>query len=100
MSKKMFVIWLIFTIIFFSLGCFHLMESRNKISLFQVSGRSVSEYITIEIAGGDIDEPLRDFVRDFNSYLDRYNESSRRQNIMAALGYFLASAVALFSMFL
>ena len=67
MSRKMFLIWLIFTIFFFSLGCFHLIESRNNISLFQVSGRAVSEYISIEIGGGDIDEPLKNFVRDFNS---------------------------------
>ena len=100
MSKKIFVIWLIFTILFFSLGCFHLKESRNKISLFQVSERPLSEYMSIKISGADVDEPLKDFARDFNSYLDRYNDSSGRQNIMAALGYFLASAVALFSMFL
>jgi len=100
MSKKMCVIWIIFTILFFVLGCFHLVASRNNISLFQVSERPLSEYMSIKISGADIDEPLKDFARDFNSYLDSYNESSRRQNIMAAFGYFFASAAALFSMFL
>ena len=100
MSKKMFVIWLIFTILFFSLGCFHLKASKNKISLFQISERPLSEYTSVKISGADVDKPLKDFARDFNSYLDRYNESSERQNIIAAIGYFLASAAALFSMFL
>lgn len=61
---------------------------------------SLSEYTSVKIFGADVDKPLKDFARDFNSYLDRYNESLGRQNILAAIGYFLASVAALFSMFL
>ena len=82
------------------MGCFHLKASKNEISLFQISERPLSEYTSVKISGADVDKPLKDFARDFNSYLDHYNESSGRQNIMAAIGYFIASAAALFSMFL
>ena len=38
--------------------------------------------------------------KDFNSYLDTYNKSSRTQNMLAGIGYFAAGLTALFSMFL
>jgi len=56
--------------------------------------------VTAKIAGVDVDKPLEDFVRDFNSYLVDYNKSCRRQNIFQACGYLLASLTAIFSIFL
>ena len=53
--------------------------------------------VIAKIGGADIDKPLEDFVGDFNSYLDDYNKSSRRQHKIQAAGYCAASATALFS---
>ena len=94
------VIWLIFTFLFFSLGCCHCISSGKIIPPFQVSGRPFDKQVSVKIAGVDVDKPLKDFAADFNSYLDHYNKSSRRQNRFQAFGYFLASATALFSFFL
>jgi len=94
------IIWLIFSILFLILGCFHWKASRKSIPPFQVSERPLAKQASVGILGADVDKPLRDFAHDFNSYLDHYNKSSRRQNRIGACGYFLASAAALFSMFL
>lgn len=94
------IIWLIFAVLFFVLGYFHWRASGKIIPSFQVSGRPFDKQVSVKIAGADVDKPLKDFARDFNSYLDHYNESSRRQNRIQAFGYFLASATALFSFFL
>ncbi|MGB2808603.1 MAG: hypothetical protein WBC22_12740 [Sedimentisphaerales bacterium] len=50
--------------------------------------------------GFDPDEPIRDFITNFNLYLKKHNESSCRQNIAAAYGYWLASIIAILSMIL
>jgi len=94
------IIWLIFAFLFLVLGCFHWRASGKIIPPFQVSGRPLDRQVTVKIAGADIDKPLKDFAHDFNSYLDHYNKSSRRQNRIQAVGYFLASATALFSFFM
>jgi len=98
--KKLSIIWLIFVLLFISLGFFHLNASRKSISPFQLSERPFDKYVSAEIAGADIDKPLKDFARDFNSYLGDYNKSSRKQNRIAASGYFLALLTAIFSMVL
>ena len=94
------IVWLIFTVLFLVLGCFHWRASGKSIPPFQVSERPLAKQGFVGILGADVDKPLKDFARDFNSYLDHYNKSSRRQNMFQAFGYFLASATALFSFFL
>ncbi len=99
------VIWLIFTALFLVLGIFHWIASRKVIPHFQVSVRPYMQpssgiQVIAKIGGADIDKPLEDFVSEFNSYLDDYNQSQRRQNRLQAFGYFLASATALYSLFL
>jgi len=54
--------------------------------------------VQIRIKGTDLDEPLQNFVRDFNGYLSKQNEASRTANERAAYGYFLASATAFVSL--
>lgn len=98
--KMLSIIWLIFAVLFGILGYFHWKTSGKSIPPFQISSRPFDRQVTVKIAGADVDKPLKDFARDFNSYLRQYNESSRIQNRIAALGYFLASGTALFSMFL
>jgi hypothetical protein len=96
----LFIVWLIFAVLFLVLGCFHWKASRRNVPPFEVSERPLAKQASIGILGADVDKPLRDFARDFNSYLDHYNKSSRRQNRIGAFGYFLASATALFSFFM
>ena len=97
---NVFIIWFIFTILFFTLGFYHWNISKLTISHFKISERLYEEIITTKVSGTDIDQPIRDFVVDFNSYIDERNETSRKQNRIAALGYLGAALTAIFSMVL
>jgi len=99
------IVWLIFALLFLVLAYFHWRASKKTIPSFQISKRpyqlpSSGMKVTVQVAGADLDKPLEDFVGDFNSYLDHYNKSSCRQNIIQAFGYLLASLTAIFSIFL
>ena len=98
------LIWLIFAALFLSLGIFHWITSRNIIPHAPVPERPFYKngpiQVNVTIAGSDELQPLKDFVNEFNSYIDHYNQSQHRQNILQAFGYLLASAVSLFSFFL
>ncbi len=102
--KKIQRIWLIFGILFILLSFFHFYQSSQKISEFKVTSRSdnLPEGIQIKvgIANMDIDKPLNDFAKDFNEYLNDYNNSNRTINLISALGYFIASLTAFYSMYL
>ena len=93
--KLLWKLWLVFTVIFFLLGSCHIIASKKFIEPFEASElelRSSDEY-GAETVGPltdvDITAPLKDFVKDFNEYLEEYNCQSRQQNIFAAIGYFI-----------
>lgn len=94
-------IWLIFTAMFLALGCFQWRMVGKSISHFQVTERPMSRMqgvqVVAQIAGADVDQPLKDFVDDFNSYIDYYNRTSSKQHKAQAIGYLMASATAIFS---
>jgi hypothetical protein len=99
------IIWLIFALLFLALACFHWKASKQIIPPFKMSRRPLMHpdspvRVQVGIAGADIDKPLEDFVRDFNSFIDTNNKSSHRQNRIQACGYLLASLMAIFSIFL
>jgi hypothetical protein len=98
------IIWLFFASMFFALGCFHWKISGKSIPRFKVSKRPMTQMpgvrVKIQMAGSDIDQPLEDFVRDFNNYVDNYNKSPSKQHKIQATGYWGASATAIFSFFL
>lgn len=48
----------------------------------------------------ELDEPLAYFVDDFNKYIEDYNKSTKRQNVIAAWGYVAAGLVSLVSLIL
>ncbi len=105
MKYTLSVIWLIFTILFLLLGKSHWIESQNIIPPFELTQRemdkpSSSIHATITIKGTELDKPLKDFTNEFNSYLEKQNQSSHKANRNAAWGYFLASLAALISMLL
>ncbi|HEG43954.1 MAG TPA: DUF2971 domain-containing protein [Phycisphaerales bacterium] len=76
------IIWLIFAIIFFLLGCYHLQASKNNISPYPIPSSEMQ-------VGGII-----------NQHVVKLNKLNTRQNQMAAYGYFGAAATACFSMYL
>lgn len=99
------LIWLIFSLMFFYLAYKHLRASSKSISLFKAWKRPMMQpssgvQVSIGIAGAGIDEPLERFVQDFNLYIEDYNKSSQRQNQWQALGYLVAAVAALLSMWL
>jgi len=102
--RTLVIIWFIFALLFSVLAIIHLNASTKKVALFKISERLYNKRpdveIKIDFAGSDIDEPLENFVKDFNSYINDYNKTSRDQNRIAALGYFLAALTAIVSMIL
>jgi len=98
------IIWLVFAVLFLLLAYYHWVTSRKFIPPLKITTRPYKRpdspiKVIATIGGADIDKPLEDFVRDFNSYLVDYNKSSRRQNTFQACGYLLASLTAIFSVF-
>lgn len=93
-------IWIIFTFIFLGLSIFHFIQSGNKVAQFQISKRPLDDMGRAKILGADIDKPLKDFAKDFNSFVDNYNKSTSIQNLIACIGYLIASFVSIFSMVL
>jgi hypothetical protein len=70
---------------------------RNKsISYLQLKRRELPQGVTItaEIAGVD----FVDFADKFNRYIDYYNQTAKKQHKIQAMGYWVATAVALFSL--
>ena len=92
-------IWVIFTVIFIMLAILNFIGSNKKVPKLQISTRQM-ENVTIKFAGTEIDEPLRNFITDFNTYIDNYNRSNSRQNIIACFGFIAAALVTLISLFL
>ncbi len=95
------VIWLIFALIFFALGYSHWKMVGKSISHVQVSSRPMNEMSGIRgkvtILGSDIDQPIKDFVVEFNKYVDSYNQTSSGVNKLQAIGYWVACSTAVLS---
>ena len=91
------ILWFVFAVVFLVLGCFHWKEASKRISHFSISERPLSQMGRVGILGADIDKPLQDFAGDFNNYLDDYNQTTSKQHKMQAIGYWVASIIAVFS---
>ena len=89
------VIWAVFAVIFLALGMFHWNMRNKSISYLQLKGRQLPQGVTItaEIAGVD----FVDFADKFNRYIDYYNQTAKKQHKMQAIGYWVASIIAVFS---
>jgi hypothetical protein len=94
-------IWLIFAIMFLALGCFQWKMAGNGISHFHINKRPLKQRpgieIEVKIAGSDVDQPLEEFVADFNGYIDDYNQTTNKEHKTQAIGYWVASATAILS---
>jgi hypothetical protein len=101
--KTLWKIWIVFTFIFLVLSCFHFIAATKIIEPFEIiklKKAKLPGYFVNEYTGVDIQAPLRNFAKDFNQYIEDYNNQSRNQNILAAIGYGIAFLTALISMIL
>lgn len=90
------ILWFVFAIVFFVLGLFHWKMIGKSISYLQVSQTKLSQSgikAQIHLVGIDFNE----FVEKFNRYIDYYNQTSKKQNKVQAIGYLVASLIAVFS---
>ena len=91
------IIWGVFTLVFLALGCFQWKMAGKSISRFQVR-QNIPEGVEFKINLGYVD--FNEFVGNFNNYIDYYNRTSKQQNKTQAIGYWVASLTALFSLVL
>ena len=95
-KQSLALIWLIFFVIRSILGFLHI---RTAMKHMKPISFSFSDQAAKKISA-PAQEELNNFIQEVNGYIDSYNKSSARQNIITALGYYAASLTALFSMLL
>ncbi len=86
------IIWIIFAMMFLGLGMWHWIMSGKKVLHIDTTQRPTIPGITYSatIGGMDIDQPIKDFVAEFNKYVDNNNQMSSKVNKMQAIGYWVA----------
>ena len=100
MHISMLIIWLIFIFIFYGLGKVHWNNSKKQIEKPPEPTKIIPNHSmgnAIQFYGINIDEPLSDFVKNLNNYVDAKNEESKKANKRAAWGYWVASCMAIIS---
>jgi hypothetical protein len=94
-------IWLGFAVVFAALGSYHFWAATQATPPFEFQPRSITQIpglqITMQIAG--IDQPIKDFTKEFNAYLQKQNASATLSNIASAWGYVVAFLAALLCFF-
>jgi len=94
-------IWLGFAVVFAALGSYHFWAATQATPPFEFHPRSITQIpglqITMQIAG--IDQPIRDFTKEFNAYLQKQNSRTTLANIATAWGYVVAFLAALLCFF-
>jgi len=96
--------WLIFALLFGSLAGYHFWLSKKTSPQFKLPEISYwfptpgGVPVNIGVTAKDVGEAFDSFRDAFNSSIKEYNKSSNRQNIAQAIGYLLASGVAIVSL--
>jgi len=95
-TKSLALIWLFFSLMRLVLGFVHIRAAMKtikpiKFSVSDTTGRKIS---------AAAQEELNRLISEVNDYIENFNQSSSRQNIITAFGYYAASLTALFSMLL
>ena len=85
-------IWVGFTIIFLGLASYHFNRARQKIGPFKNKG-------TLGSSNG-LTVGVKDFVIDVNEYITEVNKNNKLSNIIAGIGYLIASLTALASFYI
>jgi hypothetical protein len=99
------ILWLVFAAGFFSLAGLHFVWSGNSIPPFELSTRPYESdmsgiEVDMSILGSSVDQPLEDFIQEFNAHLEKVNHLSGVSHLAGAVGYLAAGFTALFSLFL
>lgn len=82
-------IWIIFFILFISLSGLHFYQSSKSINHIENEGK-IAKIMGIKIG-------VKEFVENFNEYIDKLNKENMIINIYAGIGYLLAAFAALWS---
>lgn len=85
-------IWIGFVIIFLCLAFYHFNKTRQKIGPFKNKG-------TLGSTNG-LTVGLKEFVIDFNEYITEVNKNNKISNVIAGVGYLVASLTALVSFYI
>jgi hypothetical protein len=96
-------IWLAFALIFIALAAYHFYLTTQSVPSFKIVPRPLTQVpglqLNLQFAGADLDQPIRDFVAEFNAYVVNQNVSSRTTNLVSGWGYVLAFLTAVLSFF-
>lgn len=89
------MLWFVFAVIFFALGVFHWRMASKNLSDFQVPENFLPEEVVVV---NKIDKPNNyEFVDNLNRYVEDINQFTKKQNKAQAIGYWVASIIAVFS---
>lgn len=90
--KYVVALWLGFFLVKFILGYLHLRASRKKFSLLKVDEQAHARgEMAVKNSGRLVDE--------INAFVDSFNAASRRQHLIASLGYFVAAITTLLTLY-
>jgi hypothetical protein len=98
MITYLYPLWLFFAAFFFYFSYVNWRQSTNAIREFAIRDR-VEAGAAAE-AQVELESANQQFVHDFNEYLSDVNKQNRSRHRGAALGYGLAGAFSLASMFM
>jgi hypothetical protein len=96
------LIWLIFAVIFACFSCYHFIQLSQSYPRFEWESYD-THGADVNFQNKDASEAhlnLKKFVQEWNEYIDQQNSSSRRINLVAAIGYLFTSLMAFISMLL
>ena len=88
------IIWFVFATIFLALGCLHWKMAGRSIAYLQVK-QLMPEGMKAKVVLLGVD--FQEFTDKFNDYITYYNQTSSKQHKFQAVGYWVASATAIFS---
>lgn len=95
MITYLYPLWLFFTAFFFYFAYVNWRQSTNGIREFSVRDRKESGETEVELESAN-----KQFVHDFNEYLGGVNRQNSTRHRGAAVGYALAGAFSLVSLFM
>jgi hypothetical protein len=87
-------VWLFLAAVFFYYAYVNWRQSQTSLREFQFRVKEGAE------KPSEIDPSIKEFVGDFNRYLQSVNSNNKTRHRAAAFGYLVAGIVALVSMFL
>jgi hypothetical protein len=91
------IFWLFFSAFFFYFAYINWRQSNENIRPFKFRERN--SYSGTEKIDPELEEANRNFVHDFNGYLESINTHNRSRKRAAAIGFFIAGLISMASLF-